>query len=225
MGRLSWEFSSPAIHRVAPSGPGSLPALVGSLLLISPPTALLALPVGGAGRWAIYLEEYGKRSKLAGLIRDQHRKPGRGCTSVIYGLLGLGLFVRYAPGSGAACWRAPPRCRCWCCRSSSCHRAKALAPCPQALREACYALGSTRWQAIRRAVLPTALPGILNAGAILSLSRAIRGDGATHRGGRADLCHVLTRRRRSPSRRCRYRSSTGCRGRNLSSWSTRQLVS
>jgi phosphate transport system permease protein len=49
---------------------------------------------------------------------------------------------------------------------------EALRSVPQALREACYALGSTRWQAIHRVVLPMALPGILT-GAILSLSRAI----------------------------------------------------
>jgi phosphate transport system permease protein len=166
VGRLSWDFITGYPSRRAERA-GILPALVGSLLLISL-TAVLALPVGVGA--AIYLEEYGKRSKLAGLIEINIANLA-GVPSVIYGLLGLGLFVR-SLGLGRSVLAGACTLSLLVLPIVILSSREALRTVPQALREACYALGSTRWQAIRRVVLPTALPGILT-GAILSLSRAI----------------------------------------------------
>jgi phosphate transport system permease protein len=166
VGRMSWDFITGYPSRRAERA-GILPALVGSLMLISL-TALLALPVGVGA--AIYLEEYGKRSKLAGLIEINIANLA-GVPSVIYGLLGLGLFVR-GLGMGRSVLAGAATLALLVLPIVVMSSREALRTVPLALREACYALGSTRWQAIRRVVLPTAMPGILT-GAILSLSRAI----------------------------------------------------
>src|SRR5688572_17360628 len=166
VGRMSWEFLTGYPSRRAERA-GILPALVGSLLLISL-TALMTLPAGVGA--AIYLEEYGKRSKLAGLIEINIANLA-GVPSVIYDLLGLGLFVR-SLGLGRSVLAGAATLSLLVLPIVILSSREALRTVPQALREACYALGSTRWQAIRRVVLPTALPGILT-GAILSLSRAI----------------------------------------------------
>jgi len=165
-GRMSWDFITSYPSRRAERA-GILPALVGSLLLVAL-TALLALPVGVGA--AIYLEEYGKRSKLAELIEINIANLA-GVPSVIYGLLGLGLFVR-SLGLGRSVLAGAATLSLLVLPIVILSSREALRTVPHALREACYALGSTRWQAIRRVVLPTALPGILT-GAILSLSRAI----------------------------------------------------
>jgi phosphate transport system permease protein len=165
-GRIDWNFITGYPSRRAERA-GILPALVGSLWLITL-TALLALPVGVGS--AIYLEEYGGRSKLAGLIEINIANLA-GVPSVIYGLLGLGLFVRTL-GLGRSVLAGAATLALLVLPIVILSSREALRTVPLGLREACYALGSTRWQAIRRVVLPTALPGILT-GAILSISRAI----------------------------------------------------
>lgn len=166
IGRMSWDFITGYPSRRAERA-GVFPALVGSLMLIGL-TALLALPVGVGA--AIYLEEYGKRSKLGGLIEINIANLA-GVPSVIYGLLGLGLFVR-GLGLGRSVLAGAATLALLVLPIVIMSSREALRTVPLGLREACYALGSTRWQAIRRVVLPTAMPGILT-GAILSLSRAI----------------------------------------------------
>lgn len=166
VGRMSWDFVTGYPSRRAERA-GILPALAGSLLLIAL-TALMTLPAGVGA--AIYLEEYGKRSRLAGIIEVNIANLA-GVPSVIYGLLGLGLFVR-ALGLGRSVLAGAGTLALLVLPIVIMSSREALRTVPQSLREACYALGATRWQAIRRVVLPMALPGILT-GAILSLSRAI----------------------------------------------------
>jgi phosphate transport system permease protein len=165
-GRMSWDFITGYPSRRAERA-GILPALVGSLFLISL-TAVLSLPAGVGA--AIYLEEYGKRSRLAGLIEINIANLA-GVPSVIYGLLGLGLFVRTL-GLGRSVLAGAATLSLLVLPIVILSSREALRTVPHSLREACFALGATRWQAIRRVVLPMALPGILT-GAILSLSRAI----------------------------------------------------
>lgn len=165
-GRLSWDFVTGYPSRRAERA-GILPGLVGSLMLIGL-TAALTLPVGVGA--AIYLEEYGKRSRLAGLIEINIANLA-GVPSVIYGLLGLGVFVRTL-GLGRSIFAGAATLSLLVLPIVIMSGREALRTVPNALREACYALGATRWQAIRRVVLPMAMPGILT-GAILSLSRAI----------------------------------------------------
>ncbi|MBC8013158.1 MAG: phosphate ABC transporter permease PstA [Methyloceanibacter sp.] len=166
VGRMSWDFIVGYPSRRAERA-GILPALVGSLFLISL-TAVLALPAGVGA--AIYLEEYGKRSRLAGIIEVNIANLA-GVPSVIYGLLGLGLFVRVL-GLGRSVLAGAATLALLVLPIVIMSSREALRTVPHSLREACYALGATRWQAIRRVVLPMAMPGILT-GAILSLSRAI----------------------------------------------------
>jgi phosphate transport system permease protein len=166
VGRMSWDFITGYPSRRAERA-GILPALVGSVMLIGL-TAVLALPIGVGS--AIYLEEYGARSRLAGVIEINIANLA-GVPSVIYGLLGLGLFVRTL-GLGRSVLAGAGTLALLVLPIVIMSSREALRTVPQGLREACYALGSTRWQAIARVVLPTALPGILT-GAILALSRAI----------------------------------------------------
>jgi phosphate transport system permease protein len=166
LGRLSWDFITSYPSRRA-SQAGIRPALVGSIFVISL-TGLIALPIGVAA--AIYLEEYGGRSRLARLIEINIANLAA-VPSIIYGLLGLGLFVRalhfersvLAGASTLALLVLPVVIL---------STREALRTVPMAIREGSYALGATKWQTIWYQVLPIAVPGILT-GLILALSRAI----------------------------------------------------
>jgi len=165
-GRLSWDFLTSYPSRRAARA-GILPALVGSVELIGL-TAMIALPTGVGA--AVYLEEYGKRSRLASIIEINVANLA-GVPSVIYGLLGLGLFVRVF-GMGRSLLAGACTMALLILPIVILAAREALRTVPLAMREACYALGATRWQTIRQVVLPMALPGIMT-GAILSVSRAI----------------------------------------------------
>lgn len=166
IGRLSWDFITSYPSRRA-SQAGIKPALVGSIFIIVL-TGLIALPVGVAA--AIYLEEYGARTRVARLIEINIANLAA-VPSIIYGLLGLGLFVRalafersvLAGASTLALLVLPVVIL---------STREALRTVPMALREGSYALGATKWQTIWYQVLPVAVPGILT-GLILALSRAI----------------------------------------------------
>jgi phosphate transport system permease protein len=164
--RLDWDFITGLPSRRAARA-GIWPALIGSVYLIGL-TALLSLPTGVGA--ALYLEEYGSRSRLAGIIEVAIANLA-GVPSVIYGLLGLELFVRlFGLGNSllaGACTMALLVLPIVIMASR-----EALRTVPNSLREAALGLGATRWQMIRRVILPMAMPGILT-GAILSVSRAI----------------------------------------------------
>ena len=164
--RLSWGFLSGYPSRKAALA-GILPALVGSVYLIGL-TVLIALPIGVGT--ALYLEEYAGRSRLAVLL-DINISNLAGIPSVIYGLLGLGLFVRIL-GMGRSLLAGACTLALLVLPIVITVSREALRTIPLAIREACSALGATRWQAIRHVLLPLALPGILT-GAILSISRAM----------------------------------------------------
>lgn len=165
-GRLTWQFIRGIPSRRA-SAAGIWPALVGSFYLVSL-TALIAVPVGVGA--AIYLEEYGRRGRLAGFIEINIGNLA-GVPSVIYGLLGLEVFVRlFGLGStvvAGACTLALLVLPIVIMASR-----EALRTVPDSLREGAYALGATRWQTIRQAVLPMCLPGVLT-GSILAVARAM----------------------------------------------------
>lgn len=166
MERLSWDFLTSYPSR-RPEKAGILAGLVGSVSLIAL-AAAMALPVGVAA--AVYLEEYAGRSRLARIVEVNIANLA-GVPSIIYGLLGLGIFVRFlgldrsllAGGATLALLVLPV-----VIISSR----EALRTVPDTLREAAYGLGATQWQVTRRVVLPQALPGILT-GAILAVSRAM----------------------------------------------------
>ena len=164
--RLGWDFLTNYPSRKAALA-GILPATVGTLYLIVL-TALIALPLGVGA--AVYLEEYGKKSRLALLIEVNIANLA-GVPSVIYGLLGLGLFVRTL-GLGRSLIAGALTLSLLVLPIVVVASREALRTVSTATREASLALGATRWQTIRQVVLPEALPGILT-GSILALSRAM----------------------------------------------------
>jgi phosphate transport system permease protein len=164
--RLSWQFLTNIASRNADEA-GVYHALMGSIWVIAL-TALLALPIGVAA--AIYLEEYGTRSRVARFI-ELNIANLAAVPSIIYGLLGLGLFVRFM-GMGQSVLAGAATLALLALPVVILSTREALRTVPSSIREGSYALGATKWQTIWNQVLPMALPGVLT-GLILALSRAI----------------------------------------------------
>ena len=164
--RLSWTFLTTFPSRNAEQA-GVYHALMGSIWVIGL-TAALALPVGVAA--AIYLEEYGTRSRIARFI-ELNIANLAAVPSIIYGLLGLGLFVRLM-GMGQSVMAGAATLALLALPVVILSTREALRTVPNSIREGSYALGATKWQTIWNQVLPMALPGVLT-GLILALSRAI----------------------------------------------------
>jgi phosphate transport system permease protein len=164
--RLSWDFLTGFPSRRAEDA-GVWHALTGSVFVILV-TGLLAVPIGVAA--AIYLEEYGGRSVAARII-EMNITNLAAVPSIIYGLLGLGLFVR-ALGMGRSVLAGASTLALLVLPVVILSTREALRAVPASIREGSYALGATKWQTVWYQVLPVALPGILT-GTILALSRAI----------------------------------------------------
>ncbi|MDP3062511.1 MAG: phosphate ABC transporter permease PstA [Chloroflexota bacterium] len=163
---LRWHFLTSYASRFARQA-GLLAPLVGSLWLMGL-TAVICFPIGVGA--AIYLEEYAPKHWLTSVIQVNIANLA-GVPSIVYGLLGLTLFVTwFALGRGllaGALTMALLVLPVVIITSQ-----EAIRTVPDAFREAAYALGATRWQMVRSAVLPSAMPGILT-GTILALSRAV----------------------------------------------------
>jgi len=164
--RLSWNFLTGFPSRRAENA-GVWHALTGSVFVILV-TAVLAVPVGVAA--AIYLEEYGGRSVAARII-EMNITNLAAVPSIIYGLLGLGLFVRML-AMGRSVLAGASTLALLVLPVIILSTREALRAVPPSIREGSYALGATKWQTVWYQVLPVALPGILT-GTILALSRAI----------------------------------------------------
>jgi phosphate transport system permease protein len=166
LSRLDWQFLTSLPSRRAERA-GILPALLGSLYVIGL-TGLIALPIGVGA--ALYLEEYRGRGRWAQIIEVNIANLA-GVPSIIYGLLGLEVFVR-AVGLGRSVLAGALTLALLILPIIIMAAREALRTVPHGVREAALALGATPWQALRQSVLPMALPGILT-GAILGVSRAI----------------------------------------------------
>jgi phosphate transport system permease protein len=167
--RLDWQFLTSFPSR-KPENAGIYAALVGSVWLLVL-TAIVAFPIGVAT--AIYLEEYAEPGRLPQLIEINIANLA-GVPSIIYGLLGLELFVRvFYPITGGRSVLAGALTMALLVMPIVIIAAReALKAVPISLRLGGYALGATRWQVVWTLVLPSALPGILT-GTILALARAI----------------------------------------------------
>jgi phosphate transport system permease protein len=165
-GRLSWQFLTSPPSRF-PAVAGIYPQLLGSLYVMLV-TAALTLPMGIAA--ALYLEEYGGGGRVARIIEVNIANLA-GVPSVIYGLLGLGLFVRWM-NLGPSVLAGAATLALLVLPVVILSTREALRTVPMAAREGSYALGATKWQTIWHQVLPTSLPGIFT-GLILAMSRAI----------------------------------------------------
>ena len=164
--RLSWQFLTSYPSRFAASA-GILPAILGTFYVIVL-TGVMAVPVGVAA--AVYLEEYGAQGRLGRVIEINIANLA-GVPSIVYGLLGLGLFVR-ALALGRSVVAGAATLALLVLPVVILATREALRAVPKSLREGSYALGATQWQTTQHQVLPAALPGILT-GVILALSRAI----------------------------------------------------
>jgi len=165
-GRLSWQFLSRLPSRF-PEKAGIYTALAGSFYILIL-TGLLAVPVGvGAG---IYLEEYIKKNWVASLVEINILNLA-GIPSIIYGLLGLGLFVQ-ALHWGSSVLSAAATLALLVLPTIIVSTREAVKAVPGSIREASYGLGATHWQTVWFQVLPAAAGGI-TTGVILALLRAI----------------------------------------------------
>ena len=167
---LSLEFLTSFPSQVFPENGGIYPALIGSLWLLVL-TAIISVPLGlGA---AVYLEEYAQDTRIHRMI-EVNISNLAGVPSVIYGLLGLGIFVELlAPvtGGGSVLTGALTLSLLILPVIIVATR-EALRAIPESIREGGYALGATQWEVIWSHLLPRALPGALT-GIILALSRAV----------------------------------------------------
>ena len=163
---LRWSFLTSFPSRF-PQQAGIKAALWGTIWLIGL-TALFSIPVGlGA---AIYLEEYARRNWFNTLIEINIANLA-GTPSIVYGMLGLSLFVRWM-ALGRSVLAGALTMSLLILPVTIIASRESLRAVPDSLRQGAFALGATRWQTIRAHVLPAALPGILT-GLILALSRAI----------------------------------------------------
>jgi phosphate transport system permease protein len=144
--------------------------IIGSLFVIGL-TALLSFPIGVGA--AIYLEEYGTRGWISRIIETNISNLA-GVPSIIYGLLGLSIFVRSWGGltGGRTILAGAFTMTLLSLPVIIVAAREAIRAVPPSLREASYALGASKWETTSAHILPSALPGILT-GVILALSRAI----------------------------------------------------
>jgi phosphate transport system permease protein len=164
-GAISWEFLT-AMPRDGMRAGGIFPAIVGTLWLTLG-TALVAIPIGVGG--AIYLAEYARDTLVTRAIRLAIINLA-GVPSVVYGLFGLGLFVLFLQfGTSIVAGSLTLAIMTLPIIISTAE--EALRGVPTEFRTVSASLGGTRWQGIRRIVLPQAMPGIIT-GVILGLLRA-----------------------------------------------------
>ena len=171
---LSWDFLNSFPSRF-PEQAGFRAALWGSIWLIGL-TALFSFPIGVGA--ALYLEEYSGRGRLTRLIQLNIANLA-GVPSIVFGILGLQLFVRgtlgVGPdlgGFGRSVIAGSLTLTLLILPIVIVAAQEAVRAVPSSIREASYGVGATRWQTVWHHVLPQALPGILT-GMILALSRAI----------------------------------------------------
>jgi phosphate transport system permease protein len=179
-GRLSWSFLVESPTQGMTAG-GIFPAIFGTVALVF----VMTIIVAPAGIFvAIYFSEYADRSSWFYHISRQAVNNIAGVPSIVFGLFGLGFFVQFvgrgldqAFNGGKLAYGQPALI--WAALTMAVLTLpvvvvsveEALQSVPRSYREASYALGSTKSQAVFRVVLPHAMPGVLT-GSVLAVSRA-----------------------------------------------------
>jgi phosphate transport system permease protein len=164
-----WQVEHPGVtvepQTVAYSAGGIYPAIIGTALLVVG-SMILALGIGISS--AIYLSEYSRNSRFIRLVRIAILNLA-GVPSIVFGLFGFGLFVIFFGWNVSllAGWFTLGLMILPAIITASEESLRAV---PQGLREGSLALGATKWQTIRKNVLPYALPGILTS-SILGIAR------------------------------------------------------
>ena len=163
---LSVDFLTRYPSRI-PERAGIKSAILGTLWMMGL-TALVSFPTGVGA--AIYLEEYAPKNWFTKILQTNIANLA-GVPSIVYGILGLAIFVRYF-ALGRSVIAGALTLALLILPVIIIASQEAIKAVPTSLREASYGVGATKWQTIRYHVFPVALPGILT-GTILSLSRAI----------------------------------------------------
>lgn len=163
---VSWDLLTNAASR-RPAQSGLNTALLGTIWVISL-TAIISFPIGVGA--AIFLEEYATQNRLSRIIQINIANLA-GVPSVVYGLLGLGIFVELM-NLGRVVLAGALTMALLSLPVIIIASQEAIRSVPLSLRQAAYGVGATRWQVVRHHVLPAAIPGILT-GTILAVSRAI----------------------------------------------------
>lgn len=152
-----------------PASAGFRPAILGSLQLIAG-VIVLVVPVGVAA--AVYLEEYADKRKWWNRAIEINIQNLAAVPSIIYGILGLGFIVRGPLDLGFILAAGAITLALLVLPIVIIASREAIRAVPDSIREGALALGATRWQTVRRQVLPAAIPGIAT-GVILAVSRAL----------------------------------------------------
>lgn len=164
--RIDWAFITDLPSRKAEKS-GIYTALMGSIWILLL-TTIIAFPIGVAA--GVYLEEYSKKNKLSALLEINISNLA-GVPSIIYGLLGLEVFVRIM-GLGASVLAGALTLSLLILPIVIVATREAVKAVPDSIRDASYALGASKWQTIWNQILPASGGGILT-GVILALSRAV----------------------------------------------------
>ena len=164
--RISWDFLNSFQSR-KPEEAGIKAAMLGSIYVVAI-AGVVSFVLGVA--CAVYLEEYAGRSRFARIAKINIANLA-GVPSIVYGLLGLTIFVRIM-AMGQSVMAGGLTLALLVLPIVIVAASEAVTAVPQSLREGGFGLGATRWQVVRHLVLPQAFPGILT-GVILAVSRAI----------------------------------------------------
>ncbi len=167
VGWLDWQFLSSYSSR-HPDQAGVLAPIAGTFWVIIL-TAVMTVPVGIAT--AIYLEEFAPANRVTRLIQLNISNLA-GVPSVVYGLLGLAIFVQYLFDGQRSLVAGALTLSLLVMPIVIIASQEAIRAVPPSYRDAGYAMGATRWQVVKMVVLPQATPSIMS-GIILAMSRAI----------------------------------------------------
>ena len=167
LGFLNWKFLTNYASR-KPLESGILAPMAGTVWIVGL-TAIFTIPVGIGT--AIYLEEFARKNRLTRLI-ELNISNLAGVPSVIYGLLGLAVFVQFLFNGSRNLTAGALTMTLLILPIVIIASQEAIKAVPSSYRDAAYAMGATRWQVVKTVVMPQAVPGMMS-GIILALSRAV----------------------------------------------------
>ena len=167
LGFLNWKFMTSYASR-KPLESGILAPMAGTVWVVGL-TAIFTIPIGIGT--AIYLEEFAIKNRITRLI-ELNISNLAGVPSVIYGLLGLAVFVQFLFNGSRNLTAGALTMTLLILPIVIIASQEAIKAVPSSYRDAAYAMGATRWQVVKTVVMPQAVPGMMS-GIILALSRAV----------------------------------------------------
>jgi phosphate transport system permease protein len=166
---LSPDLFTEGPSSIRPESAGFRPAIIGSLELIAG-VILFVVPIGVGA--ALYLEEYADKTRWWNRLIEINIQNLAAVPSIIYGILGLGFIVRGPLSLGFVLAAGSLTLALLVLPMVIIAAREAIRAVPDSIRQGSLALGATKWQTIRRQVLPASIPGI-TTGIILAVSRAL----------------------------------------------------